>query len=471
MPRFVPIGEEDPMSTLCRMVINTSYPDLPGNVVNFGKYSILDAIGITIGGSAMEGIPAVVDLVKSKGGKPESTIPLYGGKVPASEAALAIAPMARAMDFGQVHDEGDHCSEYIVPALLAATGLKDKVTGRELLTAFTVGQEVLLRIGIAFRADSRGAPLGRECGHFIFGVVAAVGKLLGLSQDELENAEGIARTMTGPHDMAMYAPATLMVRVHHGFVCQNGINACLLAKRGITGPRHEVLTGPKGYLGFAKWETDPDALTKGLGEEWEMLNADIKPYPSCKGIHTSIEGILTQMKEHNFKAEDIANIEIDEGSGNWFFACQPKEVMWNPQTVAECQFSMPYLVATAAYDGGVSLDSYTPQARARKDVRELMTRITAKENPSLPLFGARINTTLNNGKKYSKECLYAKGSSQNPLTEQELVNKFKGCVPYSAYKLSDAVVDSLIGVLLNLEEVDDIANALILRLTPPQRRA
>jgi len=85
MPRFVPIGEEDPMSTLCRMVMNTNYEDLPSNVVEFAKYSILDTIGITIGGSAMEGIPAVVDLVKSKGGKPESTIPLYGGKVPASE--------------------------------------------------------------------------------------------------------------------------------------------------------------------------------------------------------------------------------------------------------------------------------------------------------------------------------------------------------------------------------------------------
>lgn len=466
MPKFVLIDQEDPMSTLCRMVINTNYEDLPGNVTTFAKHSILDTIGITIGGSAMEGIPAVVDLVKSKGGKPESIIPLYGGKVPASEAALAIAPMARAMDFGQVHDEGDHCTEHVVPALLAATGLKDKVTGREFLTAFTVGQEVLLRIGIAFRANSRGAPLGRENGHFIFGVVAAVGKLLGLSQEELENAEGIARTMTQPHDMAMYAPATLMVRIHHGFVCQDGINACLLAKRGITGPRQEILAAPKGYLGFAKWETDPDALTKGLGEEWEMLNAAIKPYPSCKGIHTSIEGILAQMKDHNFKAEDIANIEIDEGSGNWFFACQPKEVRWNPQTVAECQFSMPYLVATAAYNKEVFLDSYTPQARARKDVRELMTRITAKEDPNLPLFGARLNTTLNNGQKYSKECLYAKGSSQNPLTERELIDKFKRCVPYSVYKLNGAVVDSVIKALLNLEAVDDVNTALILPLTP-----
>ena len=75
MPKFVPIGEEDPIITLCRMVLNTNYEDLPRNVVNFAKYSILDTMAVIIGGSAMEGIPAVVDLVKSKGGKAESVIP------------------------------------------------------------------------------------------------------------------------------------------------------------------------------------------------------------------------------------------------------------------------------------------------------------------------------------------------------------------------------------------------------------
>jgi len=468
MPTFAPMGEEDPIITLCRMVMKTSYTDLPQSVVNFAKYSILDTLAVIIGGSAMEGIPAVVDLVKSKGGKPESVIPLYGGRVPASEAALATGPMARAMDFGQVHVEGDHCTEYTVPALLAATGLKEKVTGKEFLLAFTVGQEVLIRIGMAFLVNSRGASLGREQGHFIFGAAASVAKLLGLSQDELENAEGIAREMTQPHDLAMYAPPTLMVRVHHGFVCQDAINACLLAKRGITGPRHQVLAAPKGYLGFATWETEPEALTNRLGEKWEMLDADIKPYPSCKCTHTSVEGILAQMQEHNFEAEDIAGIDLDEGAANWAFATTPKEVRWNPQTVPGCQFSVPYLVATAACTKNVFLDSYTPEAMARKDVRELMTRITANEDPSLPPFGARIKTTLKNGKKYTDERPYAKGSSQNPMTEQELVNKFKRCVPYSAYKLSDATVDSVIKALLNLEKVDDVAKSLILPLTPPE---
>jgi 2-methylcitrate dehydratase PrpD len=463
MPKFVMVGQEDPMSTLCRMVVDTKYEDLPTDVVDYAKRSILDTMAVTIGGSAMEGIPAVVDLVKEKGGKPESIIPFYGGKVPASEAGLAIGPMSRALDLGDYHAEAGHSSEYTFPTLLAATGLKDKVSGREFITAYVVGQEVLLRIGKAYKGLSKARPLGRGSGCYIFGAVAAAGKLLGLSLNELQNAEGIARNMTQPHDM--HEISTLIVRVHHGFICQDAINACLLAKRGITGPRQDVLVGPRGYLGFAKWETDPDALTKGLGEEWEMLEVIMKPYPCCGGTHTAIGGILDQMREYNFTAEDIANIDIEVSQTGYLVTCTPKEAKWNPQTVQDCQFSMPYVVATAAYDKDFFISSYTPQAMARKEVRDLMNKISAKVDASLPVQSARVHTTLKDGTKVSKEYIYAKGDPKDPFTEQEVIDKLKKCVPYSAYKLSDGMVDSLVKVLLSLEEVDDVVSVLLLPLT------
>jgi 2-methylcitrate dehydratase PrpD len=469
MAKFVRVGEEDPMSTLCRMVIDTSYEDLPSNVITYAKHSILEIMAVMVGGSAMEGIPAVVELVKDKGGKPETVVPFYGGKVPASEAALAMGPMARALDLAGGHDEGGHCTEYTFPALLAATGLKEKVSGKEFITSFVLGQEVLIRIGIAYKFVSKGITSGQQGGQYIFGCIASVGKLLGLNLDELENAEGIGRGMTQPHDAAMYFPPTLMVRVHHGFVCQDAINACLLAQKGITGPRgavSDVLLGPKGYFTFAKWETNPDAITDELGERWEMLKMLMKPYTSCGATHTSVDGILDQMAEHNFDVEDIDSIAIDASTLVWSVPCTPKEKRWNPQTMAECQFSMPYVVATAAYDKDFFLEAFTPKAMARQDVRELMTRISAREDTSLPPFAVRVNTKLKNGKVYSKEYYYTKGNYQNPFTEEDLINKFKKCVPYSAYKLDDAAVDSVIQAVLKLEEIDDVAGSLLDPLTP-----
>lgn len=452
------------MGTLCRMVAGTKYEDLPPDVINQAKRSILDTMAITIGGSAMEGIPAVVELVKARGGKPESVIPFYGGKVPASEAGLAIGPMSRAMDSGDIHEEAGHCSEYIFPAMLAAAGLKERVTGKEFITAFILGKEVLVRIGMAWRITVS-FPLGRGEGHAIFGAVAAVGKLLALSLEELGNAEGIARAMTQPHDLAMFGPATLVGRVHHGFICQDAINACLLAQRGITGPRQEVLLGPRGYLEMAKWETDPEATVRGLGERWEMPNVIMKKYTCCGALHTSIDALLDQMKEHAFKAEDISDIHVDVSPPGWQ-VCLPQEAKWNPRTMPECQFSLPYVLATAAYYKNIFLDSFTPEAIARRDVRELMTRISATLDSGLPNLAARVHTTLKDGRSFSKECLYLKGHPKNPFTEQELIGKFKKCVPYSACRLSGEVVDSVIKAIISLEEVEDVVSALLLPLTP-----
>jgi 2-methylcitrate dehydratase PrpD len=466
MPKFVAEGQEDPMRTLCRMVINTKYEDLPDNVITYAKHSILDTIGVTIGGSAMEAIPTMFNFVIDRGGKPESLIPFYGGRVPASEAGMVIGPMMRAMDLGDVHTEAVHTSEYTLSTLLAATGLKDKVSGKDLITAFVVGQEVLIRIGIAFRLISRGAAASAGGGHWIFGAVASAGKLLSLSQEELENAEGIARCQTQPHDLSLYSEGTLMVRIHHGFVCRDAINACLLAQRGITGPRREVLAGAKGYLGLAKWETDPEALTRDLGEKWEMLNTEMKPYPSCKCTHSATSGLLEQMKEHKFEAGDIASIDVDESTVNWTVACTPWEAKLNPQTFSECQFSLPYVMATAAFDGDFFLNSCTTEARARRDVRELMTRISAREDASLPQYAARVHTVLKDGRKFSTDCFYVKGHPNNPFTETELAEKLRKCVPFSAYKLSSKVVDSLIKTLLNLDKVVDVVNDVILPLTP-----
>jgi 2-methylcitrate dehydratase PrpD len=465
MPRFVPLAQEDPMSTLCRMVVNTRYEDFPPSVIHHAKRAILDGMAVTIGGSAMEGIAAVVDFVKSKGGKPESLIPFYGGKVPASEAGMAIGPMSRAMDFGDVHEEAGHCSEYIFPALLAATGLRQKVSGKEFMTAYILSKEVFIRIGSAWRIYIS-FPMGRGEGHPMFAATAAVGKLLGLSQEEMENAEGIARAMTQPHDVAMFSPATLIMSVHHGFVCQDAINGCLLAQRGITGPRQEVLLGPRGYLTMAAWETNPNAITKDLGEKWEMENTSLKYYSCCGAIPTSIDVLLDQMKTHNFGPDDIASIHIDASPAGWQISV-PKEEKWNPRTASECQFSMPYCVATAAYDKRIFLDSYTPQAMARRDVRELMTRISISEDKSLPRdLSARVHTTLKDGRKVHGESFYRKGHPNNPLTDQEIVEKFRKCVPYCAFKISNEKADFLIDAIWNLEKVNDVVNTLLLPVTP-----
>ncbi|MEE4023651.1 MmgE/PrpD family protein [Gordonia sp. PKS22-38] len=466
MTPFTDQNTQDPMVALCRMALETSFDDLPDGVITHAKHSLLDAMAVMIGGSGMDGIPEIVELVKEKGGAEQSVLPFYGGRVPAAEAALAIGPMPRAMDCGDLHEEAGHISEYIVAALLAATGLRGRVTGREFLAALVVGQEVLIRIGSAYKVISSAVKANDCGGHYVFGAVAAVGRLIGLTQDQLENAQGIARTMTQPHTMGIYAPATLMVRVHHGLVCQAAVTACLLAQKGITGPRESVLLGINGFLRTAHWDTDPGALTGDLGVRWEMTRITAKGYSACYFSHSSIDGIIGQMRDHDFTVGDIADIHIEVSTSGWRAVCEPVAKKWDPQTIPECQFSLPYAVATAAVDRKVFVDSYDDEVRSRSVVRDLMSRITAEEVPAVPDWGSRIHTTLQDGRRISTEHVYVKGHPDNPFTEQDFVDKFRMCVPFSVLPLTSDVEESLIKHVLELDLSDDVVAELLLPLTP-----
>ena len=460
--------QTDHMKQLCKMVTETSFEDLPDEVVHHARRSLLDTLAVTIGGSAMDGIPDVIDFVREKGGKPESLIPVFGGRVPASEAGLAIGPMARAMDFGDMNMVASHCSEYILPSLLAALGLREKVSGKEFLTAYVLGQEVLIRVGTAMQAIEDLSRTGGVGGHYIFGCVAAVAKLLGFTADELEEAEGIAFTMTQPHLGLIYRPPTLMIRVHHGFVCQDAINACLLARRGITGPRNGVLSAQTGYLSFARWETDIDASTRDLGTHWEATNIMMKRYPCVASTQGAIDALLKQMEQHGFSADDISGIEleVDIDYGAFIATKAGREMTWNPKTVKECQFSSPYGLAVAAYTGDLFLDSYAQEMRMRQDVRDLMARMSITENAGLPKRVVNLTTKLDDGRQFSQERVYPKGHQKNPLSDEDIVEKFRKCAAHSAFPLSRDVIDSVVGSVHRLETIEDITNAIVSPVTP-----
>ena len=84
----------------------------------------------------------------------------------------------------------------------------------------------------------------------------------------------------------------------------------------------------------------------------------------------------------------------------------------------------------------------------------------------MPIYTARANVVLKDGRKYSKECLYIKGHPKNPFTLPELINKFRQCVPFSAYKINESTTQSLLDSISNLEKVNDVVDALIVPLTP-----
>lgn len=460
---FDPIKpEQDPSGKLAEMVVNTRYEDIPADVIDIAKKVIFDTIAVTIAGSNWEVSPQIAELVQEWGGKPESTVLVYGYKVPAPSAAFANGVMARAIDMGDVHELSGHVFENIIPPLLSAVGMKKtKTTGKDFIIAAIVGAEVSVRAAAAIGLPSHtriGVP--GEFQNSMTGA-ASVARLMGLSIEETWTALGICYSVHAAAEMQKYAEGTQMARVQHSFASDTAIKAPLLAQRGITAPKGIFLGVPGGILRHLPYDDfNPDYLTDGLGKKWFFAETSLKPYASCKFTHSYADAMIGVMKTHKFDHKEIASIHC-VGSEGSRMTIEPKEAKWNPETVAEACFSAPYVVATAAIAGKVFLDDFTDQEMKRSDKRELMKHITVGIDAGRSNFdGFTVEVTLKNGKKFSNTSQYVLGHPKNPMGWDDVTEKFWRCVPYAAREISKSKLQRVVELCTNLDQATDITELI-----------
>jgi len=453
----------EPAQQLAGFAAQTRYEDLPSEVIECAKMSILDTLAVTIAGSSQAGIGEVVNLVRGWGGAEESTILLHGGKVPAPNAAFANGPMARALDMGDVHEEGGHVGEYILPALLAAAELRAKrgqpVTGKELITAYALGGEVLARIGLGCRAISAAAGKNPQMGSF--GAAAAVAKLLDFDGDRIWNALGIAYVGISCLDSQMYHEGSLMCRVHHACVCRDGLLAALLTEKGITGVK-QIFTGdPNFYLLYYPGSGDNARITSDLGAKWEFAEGTmIKPYMCCKLFHAAIYAVTSIIKDNGLDPLTIQEIDVRVcGAAPQPFFAQPN---YTPQTFVACLFSAPWSIASGAIDGHLFLDSYTDIFR--EDVRKMTHKVKFIFDKSLPKWPVIVTITVG-GKQYTKRVDYCIGHPRNPVDWEWLREKLDLCAAHSVTTIPEGILKQLATTIRDLEEVGDTGEIIGL-LTP-----
>lgn len=462
------IGNEDAINTLSRFIVETKYEDLPDEVIEFAKTLIFDTIGCMVGGHAKHPIPTICKHIREKGGVAESYIPFFGGKVPAEEAAMTMGPMTRAIDFAPIHADAMHQTEHVLPAMLGALGMKDKVDGKDFILAFVLGVETLCRIGIGYNGN-RGIEIGRSNGHYIFGSVAAVGKMMGLDQATLENAFGIARNMTQPHDMATYHPVTHMVKVHQGFIAQDAVNCVKFAQLGVTGPRVDVIEGPKGLLGMAAWETYPEKICANLGQYWHFMEIEMKAYCGCKFEHMACYGTETIMEKNGLTADDIDHIHVKECLLSAGVSGGTLEEKLNPKDIYQRQFSIPYMVATIIYDHDLMPASFTDEAASRPEIKAMMQRVSFETDLSLPPWDVTVTVTAKDGRSFEmlSSGSMLKGSMTNRYTHDETIAKFKKTIPYSVFPINDELLGKIVNnVLDHLDESKDVMEDVLKLITP-----
>jgi 2-methylcitrate dehydratase PrpD len=225
-----------------------------------------------------------------------------------------------------------------------------------------------------------------------------------------------------------------------------GLSAALLAREGFRGAA-EALEGRAGFLRAYAPNPIPERALQGLGTQYELMETAVKPYPSCRYGHASVDAALALRAEHGLRAEEIEAVTMGLPNKGMLLVGAPLAYKQNPQNVVDGQFSGPFVVACALAQGHFGWDSY-PHMNA-PELRALMPRITCVEDPEIqahfPANMAGKITIQARGQVFTRTVIIPKGEPANFLTEAELRAKFHGLADAvlgedGARALADAVV-------------------------------
>jgi len=439
--------------TLAEYITEAKFEDLPGDPIATTRNVVLTIMGTTIAGARTEGCQEVVQQVREWGGKEESSILIHSGKVPACNAALANSFMARALDFCDGMSPGIHIGASSVPTGLAVAELVGGCSGKDFLTALVVGSELAARLNLSESAYNGFDPTG-VC--TVFATAAIAGKILELNSKQMLNALALVFNRSGG-SFQSNIDGSLAVRLIQGFVSQSGIMCAQLAGRGITGPK-DFLEGVYGYFHlFSGDEYDSQSILADLGTKFRMTNLLFKKYPSCGSTLASTDAILQVVEENNLVAEDIDQIMISVTPYTYNLVGSPFKIGENPKV--DAQFNIQYCVANAILRRLPELRHFDEAYVRDPNVVDLIKKISVVSDTKLMERGNRtaaLRVVTKEGRNYQAIVDRPRGFPDNPLIQEEHDKRFRDCMEYAGWSISDDRAEKILSSVRHLELLEDV---------------
>ena len=409
---------------LARYAATLRYEDIPQAAIQRAKDCIADTIATIAFGARLPWSRIVLGYAARMGAGGKSRVLEPGGaRLRAPNAAFANGAFAHAFELDNLTwpNSGVHPgATMMVPALAVAQ--ERGIGGREFLTAFIAGAEVMIRIGRATKHNNEGRGFHAPGTTGPFGGAVAVGKLLKFDADTMLNGMGIAgSTACGLLEFAKSGTGAMVKRLHMGRAAESSVLAANLAEQGFTGPQ-TVLEGPFGFLKVYCGEYDIDELTRGLGRDYATLRILLKRFPCHITSHTSVQAIEDLRSAHGYSGADVASIHI---VGNAKMATINN--IPAPTDLMMAQYSLPFCVALAHYRNPRDPRSFDMKAFNDPAIRALASRVTVVKGDDAThghSLTATVSVTLNDGCTLSRQADGFKGTPELPLDRDEMRDKF-----------------------------------------------
>jgi 2-methylcitrate dehydratase PrpD len=426
-------GVQSVSGALANLVATTSWQDIAAQR-HEAKRSILNFFATALGSAFDPAVTSALNVLTPFSGHFTSGIIGRSERLDALGASFLNAVSANLLDYDDTHPGTIIHPTAPVAAPVLALAEARGLSGRDILTAFILGVEIECRIGNAVSPGhyARGWHITSTCG--IFGAAAACAKLLGLSEDKIANAIGIAASQSA--GIVENLPSAAK-NVSVGNAARNGLFSALLSEQGYAASAHAI-EGPLGWARAMGDEPKLDLLLDGLGKTWQIAQNTYKPYPAGIVFHAVIDACFKLRAQLNGKTDDIVAVTVQ---GSRLLLARGDRVVSNER---DARVSIHHSVAIVLQLGAAGGAEFSELVVFDPDIVRLRRKVKAKLDTSLPDGAARVVIRTLSGNILSETVLSARGSIEDPLSDGDIENKLRQSTALSGTAWdAEAVIDTI----------------------------
>ena len=421
---------------------------------------MLDGLGLALSGSVAESGAILQKYLEHQGLSGQTTVIGTGLKVQERFAAFANGVGVHADDYDdtqlavqkdRVYGLLTHPTAPCLPAALAVAERHDQ-SGRELISAYNLGLEVETKISEAIspRHYQHGFHSTATCG--VFASTSAVAKLYDLDSDTTTRALAIAASQAAGLRENF---GTMTKPFHAGRAAEAGVIAADLARAGWTAT-DKILESPRGFFQAHGGGYELDALHGKLGNPWTFVDpgVSIKPHPSGSLTHPGMTKMLELVLEHNIQPGDVEKVDVGTNHN------MPNALIHHrPTDELQAKFSMEFCMAILLMERRGALPEFTDEIVNSADVKKMISRINFGVHPEAEAAGYDKMTTIidihmKDGQVISGRADFGKGSPANPMSYDEVADKFRGCAEFA--KWDQGKTEQIIETVWTLEQLKSV---------------
>ena len=462
-------AKETVTAKMARWAAALEYRHLSQDAVYQAKRFLLDSVGCALGGYQQHDVKIALEVLDEIAGNGPATVIGTGKRMDPVSACLANALMIRCMDYNDIYWKQDpsHPSD-IFPAAMACCE-RAKSGGKELIVGLVLGHEFEMRLcEAAFPGIRERGWHHATLTAFVAPIVA--GRALYLRWEQIQHAIGISASRHCTLGAVTAGKLTMMKNTVDPMATQSGVLAALMADKDYTGPEH-VIDGKEGLTHCFGPEWKLNLLTDGLGESWRITQCGMKFFPTEALTHAPISAVLDLVKENDLHPENVTKIQIRSLARAADILSDPSK--YDPRTKETADHSLPYVIAAALVDRQVTPAQFEMKKIMDATIRAQLKKVEVVADPEIEkVFPALqrviVNITTSDGRSFTKQLDYPKGDPRNPLSDQEIEEKFSALAegvlsPGAQKKLKDAI--------WNLEKSNSVSKLMALMKADVRKKA